>query len=153
MDPERVGCCSELRSKILSLMRPAPSYDNNTAEQYAFYERRIRGISTAIWQTQVQPLPLGASPRKSRILRAYRAIATLLTTNSNQGRTVTVTGAPEFSSSLCITVVAPHFLDSPSYSRPQVSGKPLISVESISINGVNSSMMRGLPEHALYAYS
>ncbi|KAF9066670.1 hypothetical protein BDP27DRAFT_1330122 [Rhodocollybia butyracea] len=130
-------------------MRPAPSYDNNTAEKYAFYERRIRGISTAIWQTQIQPRPLrDASPTSSRPLRTFRAIATLLTTNSNQGRTATVTGAPESSSSLCITIVAPHFLDPLSYSRAQISGKPSISVESISVNGVDSRMMmRSLPEH------
>ncbi|KAJ4492357.1 hypothetical protein C8R41DRAFT_832256 [Lentinula lateritia] len=153
MDLEKAGCFSRFSSKFLSLMRPVSLYDGNTTDQYTLYEHRIRGLSTAIWLTQIQPFPLGAPPREPRILRAYRAIATLLTTNSIDEGPITVTGAPEVDASLRVTIVAPQLLNPVSGStrahfRKIGDQKPSISVEKISVENTESRAMQDLPEFA-----
>ncbi|KAJ4473020.1 hypothetical protein J3R30DRAFT_3513968 [Lentinula aciculospora] len=153
MDVEKTGSFLGIRSKILSLMRPTSPYDEHTTDQYALYEHRIRGLSTAIWLTQIQPFPLGAPPKEPRILRAYRAIATLLTASSNEEGPITVTGAPEINNSLFVTVIAPRFYPDSAIScapsRRIGDQKPSISVETISINNVESPAMQDLPEYVL----
>ncbi|KIK54198.1 hypothetical protein GYMLUDRAFT_63362 [Collybiopsis luxurians FD-317 M1] len=157
MEVEKAGCFAQLRSRILTLMNHTPSSDRRTAEQYAFYERRIRGLSTAIWLTQIQPLPLSFPPREPRVMRVYRAIATLLTTDSNEAGSVTVTGAPDIGSSLHLTIVAPRVLNSSSphtrfhgQNRAPLSGKPPISVERISLHDSSSRRIHGLPERTQF---
>ncbi|KAJ3800546.1 hypothetical protein GGU11DRAFT_742434 [Lentinula aff. detonsa] len=104
------------------------SYDE-ILSQYTLYEHRIRGLSTAIWLTKTQPLPLGVPPKEPPNLRAYRAIATLLTTNPNEEGTITATGAPVTGAPPGVTIVAP-FPDPTSRGKE----KPSILVERISIH-------------------
>lgn len=133
-------------------MRPTPSHDHrSTVERYAFYERRIRGLSTAIWRTQIQlSRPMGIPPKENRVLPAYRGLATLLTNSSSDGGAVTVTGRG--SDPLHITVISPRFSGhGSSHSQPrrlQPTGKPSISVEKVCPG--DSNIMRDLPELARY---